>query len=271
VDWGVSGVGVVATQSFVNKSFGLRGLELMKQGKSPKEALEILLSDDEGKNVRQVALLDTHGRVAVHTGSKCIKYAGHETGLNFSVQANMMLKDTVWPAMADAFEKHKEIPLPERIIKTLQAAESEGGDIRGKQSAAILIVKGEPVENKWDDPFIDIRVEDHPNPLEELSRLLKLRRAYENMDKGDIAMEKSDEIEALKEYNSAMEMCPDNIEMKYWTAISLANIKRFDDALPLFKEIFAIDNNWRILTERLPDVDLLKISNEELLKILKLD
>jgi len=271
VDWGASGVGVVATQSFVNKSFGLRGLELMKQGKTPDEALAILLSDDDGKNVRQVALLDAHGRVAVHTGSKCIKYAGHETGDNFSVQANMMLNDTVWPAMARAFEKNKEIPLPERIIKTLEAAESEGGDIRGKQSAAILIVKGESVENEWDDPYIDIRVEDHLEPLEELNRLLKLRRAYEIMDKGDLALEKGDEDEALKTFNSAREMCPDNIEMKYWTAISLANIKRFDDALPLFKEIFNMDNNWRILTERLPDVDLLNISKEELNKILTVE
>jgi uncharacterized Ntn-hydrolase superfamily protein len=270
VDWGASGVGVVATQSFVNKSFGLRGLELMKQGKTPEEALAMLLSDDDGENVRQVALLDAHGRVAVHTGSKCIKYAGHKTGDNFSVQANMMLKDTVWPAMARAFEKNKDIPLPERIIKTLEAAESEGGDIRGKQSAAILIVKGEPVENEWDDPFIDIRVEDHPEPLEELNRLLKLRRAYEIMDKGDIAMEKGDEDLALKEFNSAREMCPNNIEMKYWTAVSLANIKRFDEALQLFKEIFIIDNNWRILTERLPDVDLLNIPKEELNKILTL-
>ncbi len=270
VDWGTSGVGVVATQSFVNKSFGLRGLELMKQGKSPEEALNILLSDDEGKNVRQVALLDTQGRVATHTGSKCIKYAGHKIGDNFSVQANMMLKDTVWPSMAQTFEENKNLALPERIIKTLQAAESEGGDIRGKQSAAILIVKTEPVENKWDDPFMDIRVEDHPEPLEELTRLLKLRRAYENMDKGDVAMEKGDEDAALKEYNAAREICPDNIEMRYWTAISLANIKRFEQSMPIFKEIFNIDNNWRILTERLPEVNLLNISKEELNKILTL-
>ncbi|MFX1454927.1 MAG: DUF1028 domain-containing protein [Promethearchaeota archaeon] len=270
VDWGLSGVGVVATQSFVNKSFGLRGLDLMKQGKSPMEALDILLSDDEGKNVRQVALLDSQGRVATHTGTNCIKYAGHEIGDNFSVQANMMLNDTVWPAMALAFEEYKDIPLPERIIKALRAAESEGGDIRGKQSAALLIVKGDPVENKWDDPYMDIRVEDHPEPLEELSRLLKLRRAYEKMDYGDIAMEKGDEEKALKEYSSAREMCPNNIEMKFWTAISLANIKKFDEASKVFKEIFNIDENWRILTERLPEVELLNISKEDFEKLLAL-
>jgi len=270
VDWGRSGVGVVATQSFVNKSFGLRGLELMEQGKSPEQALKILLSDDEGKDVRQVALLDNQGRTAVHTGSKCIKYAGHEKGENFSVQANMMLTDKVWPAMAKAFEKNKNLPLPERILKTLEAAEAEGGDIRGKQSAAILIVKGEQVKNKWDDPFIDIRVEDHPEPLKELNRLLKLWRAYENMDKGDIAMEKGDTNKALEEYNTAREMFPDNLEMKYWTAISLANNNQMEAALPLLKEIFERDNHWRILTERLPEVEVLNISENDLNKILNL-
>ena len=270
VDWGRSGVGVVATQSFVNKSFGLRGLDLMEQGKSPYEALKILLSDDEGKEVRQVALLDSQGRVAVHTGSKCIKYAGHLNRENFSVQANMMLTDKVWPAMALAFENNKNLPLPERIVKVLEAAESEGGDIRGRQSAAILIVKGELVKDKWDDPFIDIRVEDHTSPLKELRRLLKLWRAYENMDNGDIALEKGDVDKALEEFNVAREKVPNNIEMKYWTAISLANSKRFNDALPLFAEIFNADNNWRILTERLPEVDLLKVSKEELKEILNL-
>ena len=270
VDWGRSGIGVVATQSFVNKSFGLRGLELMEQGKSPEEALKILLSDDEGKDVRQVALLDNQGRTAVHTGSKCIKYAGHEKGENFSVQANMMLTDKVWPAMAKAFKKNKNLPLPERIVKTLEAAEAEGGDIRGKQSAAILIVKGEQVENKWDDPFIDIRVEDHPEPLKELNRLLKLWRAYENMDKGDIAMEKGDTNKALEEYNTAREMFPENLEMKYCTAISLANKNQIEVALPLLKEVFEKDNNWRILTERLPEVEILNISENDLNKILNL-
>ncbi|MHA1913127.1 MAG: DUF1028 domain-containing protein [Promethearchaeota archaeon] len=270
VDWGRSGVGVVATQSFVNKSFGLRGLDLMEQGKSPEEALKELLSDDEGREVRQVALLDSRGRVAVHTGSKCIKYAGHMNGENFSVQANMMLTEKVWHAMAFTFENNKDLPLPERIVKVLEAAESEGGDIRGKQSAAILIVKGEPVNNKWDDPVIDIRVEDHAEPLKELRRLLKLWRAYENMDKGDVAIEKGDVNKALEEYNAAKEKVPNNTEMKYWTAISLANSKRLDDAVPLFTEVFKADNNWRILTERLPEVDILKVSKEELEEILSL-
>ena len=270
VDWGASGVGVVATQSFVNKSFGLRGLELLRQGNSPKDALERLLSDDEGKNVRQLAILDSQGRVATHTGLKCIKYAGHITGINYSVQANMMLTDKVWAAMSKAFESADQLPLPERIIKAMEAAETEGGDIRGKQSAAILIVKGEMEKDPWEDPLIDLRVEDHLEPIPELGRLLKLWRAYENMDKGDVAMEKGDVEKALEAYNFAREMFPNNLEMKFWTAIGLANNNRLDDALEFFKVIFRADNNWRILTERLPEVDLLNLKKNDLEKILSL-
>ncbi|MFX0043668.1 MAG: DUF1028 domain-containing protein [Candidatus Hodarchaeota archaeon] len=270
VAWGESGVGVVATQSFLNKSFGLRGLELLKKGKSPEEALKILLSDDDGKDVRQVSILDVQGNVATHTGLKCIKQAGHIMGDNYSVQANLMLSDKVWSKMAEAYENDKDLPLPERIVKTLKAAESVGGDIRGMQSAALLIVRGEPIEEKWEDPLIDLRVEDHKKPLEELSRLLKLYRAYERMDNGDQAFEKGDINKALEEYNTAMEMCPDNLEMKYWTAVSLANSQKVDEALPIFEDVFKEDNNWRVLTERLPEVELLKLKKEDLNKILLL-
>jgi len=270
VSWGQSGIGVVATQSFVNKSFGLRGLDLLKQGKSPKEVINILLSDDEGREVRQVAILDNTGRVAVHTGLKCIKHAGHLEGNNFSVQANTMLSDKVWPSMADAFKKNKDLTLPERVIKSLEAAQSAGGDIRGKQSAALLVVAGQPQENQWDDPIIDIRVADHEEPLKELARLLKAFRAYEHMDNGDLAMEKGNIDKALEEYNTAREMFPDNLEMKYWTAISLANGNRMEEALVLFKEVFKKDTNWFTLTERLPEVGLLNLKETELEKILSL-
>lgn len=268
VSWGEAGVGVIATQSLVNKSFGLRGLDLLKKGKSPQEAIKILLSDDDGRNVRQVSILSTQGEVATHTGVQCIKHAGHIAGNNFSVQANMMLTDRVWSAMAETFKKNNNLSLPERIVKTLEAAESAGGDIRGKQSAALLIVEGKASENKWEDPLIDIRVEDHKEPLKELNRLLKIWRAYEHMNNGDLAMEKADMNKALEEYNAAMTKVPENLEMKYWTAVSLANNKKMNDALILFKEIFKEDNNWRLLTERLPQAELLTISKEELKRIL---
>ncbi|MFX1365048.1 MAG: DUF1028 domain-containing protein [Promethearchaeota archaeon] len=271
VSWGEAGIGVVATQSFVNKSFGLRGLDLLKKGKTPQEAIEILLSDDEGRDVRQVSILDTQGRVATHTGSKCIKHAGHKLGNNFSVQANLMLSDKVWPVMAEVYEKSENLPLPERIIKSLEAAESVGGDMRGKQSAALLIVAGESTENKWEDPLIDLRVEDHIEPLKELNRLLKVYRAYEHTNNGDLALEKGDIDIAFKEYDTAQKMLPENLELKFWVAVSLANQKRMNEAIELFKEVFKEDRNWRILTERLPHSELLDLNNDELKQILSLE
>lgn len=270
VTWGESGVGVVATQSFVNKSFGIRGLELLKEGKSPEAALNELVSEDEGRDVRQVSILDAKGRVATHTGVKCIKHAGHKIGENFSVQANMMLSEKVWPLMAEAFENSKGLPLAERIVNSLEAAETVGGDIRGKQSANILIFRGEPIVDKWEEPMMDLRVDDHKEPLKEIRRLLTLYRAYEQGDKGDQAMEKGDIDGALECYKKGMEMVPDNLEMKYWTAVSLANSNKIDEALPLFKDVFKKYDNWRTLTERLPDVNLLKIEKEALEKILSI-
>ena len=270
VSFGEAGVGVVATQSLVNISYGPRGLDLLKEGKAPQEAIDILLQDDEGRDYRQVAILDSKGLVATYTGDKCISEAGHINGSGFSVQANMMLSEKVWPAMAKKFNETSDLQLAERILECLKAAETVGGDIRGRQSAVLLIVDGKRTDKKWEDPMIDLRVDDHINPLEELSRLLKVYRAYEHMNKGDLAIEKNDMDVALVEYSRAQEMFPENLEMKFWTAVSLANNNRVSDSKPLFREIFQKDNNWRLLLERLPSSDLLKIDKKDLDEILSL-
>lgn len=270
VSWGESGVGVIATQALVNVSFGLRGLELLKKGKTSYEALDILLSTDKGRDVRQLAILDNQGRIAVHTGKDCIQAAGHKKGKYYSVQANMMLNDTVWSAMAEEFEKKNELPLPERIIEVLKAAESQGGDIRGKQSAALLIVGGEKKENRWEDPEIDLRVEDHQEPLKELERLLKVHRAYEHMNNGDLALEKNDMETALKEYGTSQKLMPHNLEMKFWTAVSLANVNKFSKSLPIFEEVFQKDRNWQLLAKRLPKAGLLKLSKDNFNELMNL-
>ena len=181
-----------------------------------------------------------------------------------------MLSDKVWPVMAEAYEKNNNLLLPERIIKSLEAAESVGGDIRGKQSAALLVVAGEPTEEKWEDPIIDLRVEDHKEPLKELNRLLKVYRAYEHMNNGDLAIEKGNMDNAREEYDAALKMFPENLEMTYWVAVSLANQKKIKEALILFERVFKKDENWRLLTERLPDSELLNVSEEEMKKILSL-
>ena len=270
VIWAEAGVGAVATQSFVNVSFGPRGLELLKMGKSPGEAINLLIVEDEGRDFRQLAIIDAKGNAAAYTGKKCIPEAGHVTGKYYSVQANLMMKNTVWAAMEKAF-KNTRAPLAERLVAALEAAQAEGGDIRGKQSAALLVVRAKPTGNIWEDRLIDLRVEDHPEPVKEIKRLLKVYRAYEHMNAGDLAVEKGDVDGALREYGAAEEMFPENLEMKYWHAVALANAGRLAEALPIFKEVFAGDPNWKTLTPRLVPIELLNVTPEQLQTILSVE
>lgn len=264
VVWAEAGVGAVATQSFVETSYGPLGLALMHGGKTAPEALAALLAADENRPVRQIAMIDAQGRVAAHTGSKCIAAAGHIVGQNYSVQANLMEKATVWPAMARAFESGKG-DLTERLLAALEAAQREGGDIRGRQSAAILVVKGKSTGRPWADRVVDLRVEDHPDPIVELKRLVSVRRAYDHMDAGDACATKKDWDCAAREYGAAEQMLPDNMEVVFWHAVTLVTGKRVDEALPLFRKVFAREPKWAELVPRLPAADLLP-ADEQLLR-----
>lgn len=270
VSWAEAGVGAIATQSFVNKSFGIRGLDLLRHGLTAQQALDSLLKEDEGREVRQVAIVDIHGNVATHTGKNCIDFASQIKGDNYSVQSNMMLTDKVPAAMSDAFEKNAGKPLGERMILALEAAQRAGGDIRGQQSAAILVVPGKSEGKPWDERSIDLRVDDNPRPIRELHRLYTVAVAYQHMNNGDLAVEKNNMTEAMNEYNAAMKMFPSNLEMQYWTAITLANNKQVEKALPLLKKVFAKEPNWKELTRRLPKVKLLAVTQPQLEKILRL-
>lgn len=267
VSWGEAGVGVIATQSFVNVSFGPNGLALLRQGYNAQEVLDKLIEEDEGRDFRQLAVLDSKGNVAVYTGKKCTDEAGHLKGNQFSVQANMMKNNTVWPVMKETFETSKG-SLAERLLLTLEAAEKAGGDIRGKQSASILVVKAESTGKVWLDRLVDLHIEDHPEPLVELRRLYNVHQAYEHMNKGDLAIEHDDMELAMKEYSMAEELFPENLEMKFWRAVTLSNIGKVEDALPIFKEVFSKDENWKILTPKLIKNELLTVSEEDLERIL---
>jgi uncharacterized Ntn-hydrolase superfamily protein len=256
VPWAEAGVGAVATQSFVDPSYGKLGLELMRSGKSAPDTLKSLLAGDEGREVRQVAMIDTQGRVDAWTGKNDIQAAGHIVGKNFSVQANLMLNDKVWPAMAQAFESTKG-DLAERMLAALDAAQAVGGDIRGRQSAALIVVTGKPTGQPWKDRLFDLRVDDSTEPLRELRRLVTLQRAYNHMNAGDLAVEKKDNEGALREYGAAEKLVPDNAEMIYWHAVALVNMGRVDESLPLFRKVFVMDKNWATLTPRLPKSGLL--------------
>ena len=267
VPWAEAGVGAVATQSFVDPAYGPLGLELMRAGKTARQALNGLLVADAAADVRQVAMVDARGRVAAHTGRKCIPAAGHTEGEQFTVESNLMLNDKVWPAMADAYRKTKG-DLADRMLAALDSAQAVGGDIRGKQSAAILIVAGKSTGQPWKDRIMDLRVEDNSQPLRELRRLVNIHRAYQHENAGDLAVEKHDVKAALQEYGKAEEMIPDNLEMKYWHAIALVNVGKIEESLAIFKAVFQSDPNWIELTQRLPRIDLLNVDDTGLKKIL---
>jgi uncharacterized Ntn-hydrolase superfamily protein len=257
VPWARAGVGAVATQSFVDVRYGRTGLELMAAGVPADTALVQLLKADPSPGVRQVGMIDAQGRIAQHTGRQCIQYAGHLSGENFAVQANLMMTAGVPEAMAVAYRKTHGT-LAERMLVALEAAQALGGDLRGKQSAAILVVPGEPGERPGDERLVDLHIEDHPTPLKELRRLLKLHTAYHHMNLGDHALESNDVEGALAHYGQAEALVPGNVEMKFWHAVALVNAGRVPESLPLFTYIFHEDSDWRELVPRLVDAGLLQ-------------
>ena len=259
VVWAEAGVGAVATQSFIDPAYGPLGLEMMKAGKSAPDALAGLLRSDSDREVRQVAMIDAQGRVDAHTGANAIQTAGHIVGQQFSVQANLMENDTVWGAMKATYE-NAEGDLAERLLQALEAAEAEGGDIRGKQSAAILVVSGEPTGQPWVDRLFDLRVEDHPDPVVELRRLVRMQRAYQKLNEGDGWVTAKDFPKALEAYSEAMNIVPDeavNGEAAFWVGITLLDAGSVQEALPYLKRAYAQDVRWAKLVPRLPAAGLL--------------
>ena len=253
VSWAEAGVGAVATQSFVDPSYGPLGLSLMKAGRAAPDALAALLAGDSNRDVRQVGMVDAQGHAATHTGALCIPAAGGQAGKEYVVQANLMEKATVWPAMARAFEAGKG-DLADRLLAALEAAEAEGGDIRGRQSAALLVVKSRASGRPWADRVFDLRVDDHADPLGELRRLVRLQRAYNHMSAGDDCVTTADWACAEREYGAARALEPGHAEMAFWHAVALATAGKLEAARPLFAQAFAADPRWRELVRRLPDV-----------------
>ena len=267
VPWAKAGVGAVATQSIAEPSYGPKGLALMENGVPADEALQSLLAKDPGENVRQVAMVDAQGNVGVHTGSRCISYASHITGKNCSAQANIMAKSTVPAAMIKAFENTLG-NLAERMLAALDAAEAEGGDLRGRQSAAMLVVSGDPTGDPWKDRIVDLEVADHENPLLELRRLLRISQAYRHAQSGDEYMEQDNMEKALQEYSAAAKYYPDNPELPFWSAVTLAQTGELQKALPIFKDAFSRNDNLRELVPRIVKAGFLTDDQNVLQQIL---
>lgn len=263
-------MGAVATQSFVAQSYGPRGLYLMRTGTQAPEVLAALLRSDPDSQVRQVAMIDASGRVAAHTGSRNIPAAGHHVGLRYSVQANLMRNDRIWPAMARAFEGSSE-DLAGRLLAALQSAQEAGGDIRGRQSAALIVVSGDRSVPAWERIY-DLRVDDSPNPLVELARLLRMARAYRAATAGDDFVTAGRIDSALAAYGRAARVLPDsatNGEFIFWQAVTMADIGRIEEAIPLFRRSFQQDDSWIELLWRLPGVGLLHADSSAIARLVR--
>jgi uncharacterized Ntn-hydrolase superfamily protein len=268
VSWAEAGVGAVATQSVVEPAYGPRGLALMRDGKSAPAALHQLLADDPQESSRQVAMIDRGGRVAVHTGTRCIAHAGHAVGDQVSAQANIMERGTVPAAMIRAYSSASGAGLAERLVAALEAAEAEGGDLRGRQSAALLIVSARATGNPLEDRPADLRVEDHDDPLGELRRLVGMRRAYDRVDVGDQLAAAGDVEGALEEYEAAHRSQPDNLELAFWHGVALATNGREDEAAQILRRAFAADSGWVELLKRLPAAGLFPDDGELIARLI---
>ena len=261
-------MGAVATQSIVEPAYGPRGLALMKDGKSAPAALHQLLADDPQEAARQVAMIDRGGRVAVHTGSRCIKHAGHAVGDQVSAQANMMERDTVPAAMVRAYSAASGVAFAERLLAALDAAQAEGGDLRGRQSAALVIVSPRATGNPVEDRPIDLRVEDDAEPLRELRRLVSMRRAYQRVDVGDQLAAAGDVEGSLAEYEAAHRSQPDNLELAFWHGVALAASGREEDAAPIMRRAFEAHAGWIELLKRLPAAGLFPDDGELIARLI---
>jgi uncharacterized Ntn-hydrolase superfamily protein len=258
VPWLAPGVGAIATQARVDIAFGPIGLELLRNGRSAEQVVAALLASDETPEVRQVGVVDNLGQAAAYTGAETIPAAGHLVGDGFTVQGNLLERDTCWPAMARAYEAAlaEDLPFSERLLRALEAAEAEGGDVRGRQSSAIVIVEGSLQPNAWKGRVLDARVDDHPDPVAELRRIVNLYEAYALFDPDQTDL---GEAEA---YAEARRRAPEAMELVFWMGIEHAKRGELDEARRELAIAFAADSRWRTTLQHLADAGREGMSSE---------
>ncbi len=248
VPWARPGVGAVATQANVAVAYGPRALDGLQRGESPAAVLARLVADDPQRDSRQVAVVTADGTAVAHTGADCMRFAGDIQGEGVSCQGNIMASPAVWPAMLEAFAD-AEGTLTRRLLTALLAAEGAGGDLRGRQSAAILVVPaaGEPWET-----VASLRVEDHPDPLVELERLVGLDEAYRLAGRGDELTAQGRHQAAAQLFREALERAPESDELRFWAGLGAASSGDMETALDLIRAAIAVQPAWRELLTRLP-------------------
>jgi uncharacterized Ntn-hydrolase superfamily protein len=247
--WAEAGVGAVATQATAEPLYGQLGLDMMRYGKDAPAVLKALLAADSASQTRQVAMIDVRGNVAAHTGSRTTSAAGHLIGKNYSVQGNTMSSEKVWPAMAKVFDQ-KTGDLADRLLAALEAGQEAGGDIRGQQTAAIIVVSGTSTRRPWKDRIFDLRVEDSPEPITELKRLVRLQRAYRFTFKGDDLANENNWEQAIGSYRKAVELAPEKEELRYGLAAVLFRAGRDEESLPISRHVFREHPIWVEITKR---------------------
>ena len=268
VPWAEAGVGALATQARSNRTSGHLGLAMMKEGLTAQQTLKALLASDRQPKIRQVAIVDKQGNIAVHTGDKCVEAAGHRQGKCYSVQANLMLKNTVWDAMAETFETSSG-DLAQRMMKALFAAQAEGGDMRGQQSAALLVLSSQYSDKIINKQLFNLRIDDSKEPLQDLESLLKKAKIRLHLQTAvnlllDSSADEGKFELAAQEFSKATEFIlnvADNPEDMFWYAITLASVGRVEDAQSILKELFTVNPNWKELIPRLIKVGL--VSDKE--------
>jgi uncharacterized Ntn-hydrolase superfamily protein len=251
VPWLEAGVGAVATQASVNVAFGPIGLEMLRAGMSAEETVAAVLAGDQNPQLRQLGAVDAQGRAAAHTGSETIPAAGHLVRDGFTVQGNLLRNDTCWPAMAGAYEAGlaEGVPFVERLLRAMEAAEGEGGDVRGRQSAAIMVVDAQLQQAAWRGRLLDMRIEDHPDPVPELRRIVTLQLAYDLLnDEGDAA---KSGMNAEDRYAEARRMAPNAYELVFWRALELATAGNVDGARREMAIAVRANESWRRTLEHL--------------------
>lgn len=246
VPWAIAGVGAVATQAMVEVAYGPKCLEKLVAGADARTALDAVRADDDGADVRQVAVIDASGGVSAHTGAMCIDYAGHHTGSQYSVQANMMASAGVWPAMAEAYETGTGT-FPERLLAVLRAAEDAGGDARGRMSAAMLIVDGERRDHSWEGVLVDVRVDHDHRPLDQIDRLLRAADAFDHCDRAETALFGGDPADALRHVDRALTLLPGDENARFMRAGALLASDRPADGVQELRTLIAHRASWAVV------------------------
>lgn len=248
--WALAGTGAAATQAYGGLDLGPDILALLEQGLHPKEVLDSVLQKASRPDLRQIAIVDAKGEVAAHTGENCTPAAGHLVGDGFSVQANVMLDESIWPAMKLGYESSRG-NLAERLVASLEAGQAAGGDLRGQQSAAMLIVSGEKKENPRQGRILELRVEDHPQPIAELRRLIPLHAAHQLLNEARGLIIEGDFAKVAEIMEKAVDLAPEKTEHKFYLALGMYGKGEERRGLDMFREVFSKEPHWAILAPRL--------------------